>query len=63
MTTVKKKKQVVMLPTEKESKLFRKNHNTLEYNKNPPLHGVKDLNWKYQHIYILSDESIKDLLK
>ncbi len=54
-----KKCQVVMLPTNQQSKIFLKSSNRLEYNQYPPLHGIKDLGWKYQHLYIISDATDK----
>lgn len=54
------KVQVVMLTTDKQSTLFKKSSGLIEYNVCPPLHGVRDLGWEYQHLYFLSDEEIKD---
>lgn len=56
---MKKTFKVVMLSTEKASPLFDKK-GQLEYNINPPLHGIRDLGWKYQHLYIISDDEIKE---
>ncbi len=55
---MKKTHNIVMLSTEKASDLFDKK-GTLEYNVNPPLHGIKDLGWKYQHLYLTSTDEIK----
>lgn len=59
MNTFKKAK-VVMLPTNQESKIFKKSSGLLEYNIHPPLHGIKDLGWIYQHLYIISNDEIKE---
>jgi hypothetical protein len=56
---MKKIFNVVMLPTEKVSSIFDKK-GKLEYNLNPPLHGIRDLGWKYQHLYITSDDKLKE---
>jgi len=50
---------IVMLESLNESDLFLK-VNELEFNKRRPLHGIKDLGWKYHHLYILSNDEIKD---
>ena len=49
-----------MLPTDQKSFLFLKSHNDLEYNFINPIHGINYLGWKYQHLYILSDDEIKE---
>lgn len=56
---MKKKVKIVMLPTEKTSHLFLKSKG-LEFNIIPPLHGIRDLGWKYQNMYIVSDDAIKE---
>lgn len=50
---------IVMLESLNESDLFLK-VNELEFNKRRPLHGIKNLGWKYHHLYILSNDEIKD---
>jgi hypothetical protein len=55
-----KKSKVVMLTTNEQSTIFEKGSKLLEYNIHPPLHGIKDLGWKYQHLYILSDDKIEE---
>jgi len=58
---MKKECNVVMLPTENQSKIVLKRGNVLEYAEHPPLYGIKNLGWKYQHLYITSpDEEIKE---
>lgn len=47
-----------MLPANNKSFLFTKSHNDLEFNIINPIHGINHLGWKYQHLYILSDEKI-----
>lgn len=61
MANVKKKCKVIILPTQQQSSIFLKGSGLLEYNVHPPLHGVKELGWTYQHLYITSDEQIKEL--
>lgn len=51
--------KVAILSTHNESALFRKSSGLIEYSVFPPLHGVKSLGWKFQHLYFLSDEKIK----
>jgi hypothetical protein len=55
-----KKCKVVMIATNRESRLFLKTGNQLEYNEYRPIHGINHLGWKYQHLYILSDDEIKE---
>lgn len=55
-----KKCKVVIIATDKESRLFLKTGNQLEYNEHRPIHGINHLGWKYQHLYILSDDEIKE---
>lgn len=55
-----KKCKVVIIATDRESRLFLKTGNQLEYNEYRPIHGINHLGWKYQHLYILSDDEIKE---
>ncbi len=41
------------------SDIIKQTKGTLEY-KSGAIYGVKNLGWKYQHLYILSDEVIKE---
>ena len=52
--------KVVTLATDNESLVFLKGSGLLEYNLYPPLHGIRNLGWKYQHLYITSNEEIKE---
>jgi hypothetical protein len=56
-----KEHYVVMLDSySKQSTLFLKGELLkLEYNEKPPLHGIRDLGWKYQFLYIMSKDKIK----
>ncbi|MCK9429944.1 MAG: hypothetical protein M0R17_08060 [Candidatus Omnitrophica bacterium] len=54
-----KKCKVVLLPTTEKSFLFTKSNYDLEYNQKNPIHGIKYLGWKHQHLYILSDDKIE----
>lgn len=49
----------------KQSNLFLKGEKRdvllkLEYNTAPPLHGIRDLGWKYQFLYIMSKDKIQE---
>ncbi len=60
---MKLKRQVVMLPTNDKANLFINNVNgKLLFDNDSTLHRVLP-NGKYQHLYILSDEEIKELPK
>ena len=48
--------KVVIIDSEEVTFLFKKSNGELEYNHKPPFYGVNELGWKYQDIYILSDE-------
>lgn len=61
-----KEHHVVMLDSYgKQSNLFLKGKPSdvllkLEYNTNPPLHGIRDLGWQYQFLYIMSKDDIHE---
>lgn len=55
-----KKCKVVIIATYKESRLFLKTGNQLEYNEHHPIYGINHYGWKYQNLYILSDDKIKE---
>lgn len=55
-----KKCKVVIIATYKESRLFLKTGNQLEYNEHHPIYGINHYGWKYQNLYILSDDEIKE---
>ena len=46
----------------KQSNLFLKGKllEKLEYNEKPPLHGIRDLGWKYQFLYVMSKDKIQE---
>lgn len=48
--------KVVIIDSEEVTFLFKKSKAELEYNHKPPFYGVNELGWKYQDMYILSDE-------
>jgi len=57
---MKKKCKIVMLPADGKSYIFLKFNDALEYNEHSPYYGIKHLDWKYQHLYVLSpDEEIR----
>ena len=49
-----------MLPTEDKSNIILKNNLQLEYNEVKPSYGLNKLGWKYHHLYITTDEEIKE---
>jgi hypothetical protein len=59
-----KKAKCILLPTEEESNLFLKSNAVgrigLECNAKRPIYGIKHLGWTYQHLYIISDDEIKE---
>lgn len=61
-----KEHYVVMLDSYgKQSTLFLKGKKRdllekLEYNEKPPLHGIRDLGWQYQFLYIMSKDKIQE---
>ena len=58
---MKKEARVHRLPTEDKSGIILKKEGKLEWNPNGnPIYGLNHLGWKYQHLYILSDEEIKE---
>lgn len=51
----------ILLPAKEKSNIFLKSSGYLEYNIYHPLHGIKSMGWKYQHLYIISpEEEIKE---
>jgi hypothetical protein len=55
---MKQKKQIIMLPSEKPSQIFKASNGLNYYPK--PLHQVIPEQAVFQHLYILSDEEIKE---
>ena len=55
---MKKEARVHRLPTEDKSGIILKKEGKLEWNPNGnPIYGLNHLGWKYQHLYVTTDEA------
>ncbi len=48
-----------IIPTVEQTTVFLKADNDLEYSAAPPLHGIRDLGWKYQIVIITESERLR----